>query len=116
MLIWSRHLCHTSHLANTTSNPFGAKTVLIKGIVEKRQITTTFAVTMTDKFLPVQVIYEGKTHRCLSNFEFSKFFNVTYSVNYWSNTAKSIELFEQIIFPYLNEVKETLNYPGEQTS
>ena len=46
-----------------TFNPSGVKTVPIKGTDDKRQITTTFAVAMmTGKFLPVQVIYEGKIH------------------------------------------------------
>ena len=50
-----------------------------------------------------------------TKFKFTKCFNVTYSAN-WSNTAKSIELFEQILVPYLNDVEETLNYPKEQTN
>ena len=96
-----------------TFNPSGAKTAPMKEIHDKRQITVTFAVIITSKFLPVQVIYEGKTHICLPNFDFSKCFNVPYSANHCLNTAKSIELFEQIIFPYLNDVKETFNYPNE---
>ena len=44
-----------------TFNPKGIKTVPIKGIDEKRQITATFTVSMTGKFLPTQLIYEGKT-------------------------------------------------------
>ena len=81
-----------------TSNPSGTKTVPIKGIDDRGQITATCAVTMTGKFFPVQIAYEGKTHRCLANFEFPKCFNVTYSANHWPNT----EFFEQIIFSYLN--------------
>ena len=76
-----------------TCNPTAAKTVPIKGIGVKCQTTATFAVSMTDEFLPIQVIYEGKASRCLPNFEFPATFNVTYSDNHWSNTAKSIELF-----------------------
>ena len=66
-----------------TFNPSGAKTVPIKGIDDKSQITETFAVTMTGKSLSVQLIYEGKPHICLPNFEFPKCFNVTYSANHW---------------------------------
>ena len=49
-------------------------------------MTPTFAVDMTGKFLPAQVIYEGKKHRCPPNFESLKCLNVTYSANQWSNT------------------------------
>lgn len=57
--------------------------VPIRGIEDKHQITATFAVTMTGKFLLVPVIYEGQTYICLPNFELSKCFNVTCFVNHW---------------------------------
>ena len=38
----------------------GAKNVPIKGVDDKRQITATFAVSLTGKFLHIQLIYEGK--------------------------------------------------------
>ena len=41
----------------------GAKNVPIRGVDDKRQITGTFAVTLTGKFLPMQLIYKGKTKR-----------------------------------------------------
>ena len=47
-------------LGKYTFNPKGAKTVSIKGIDDKRRTTATFTVTMTRKFLPIQLIYEGK--------------------------------------------------------
>ena len=99
-----------------TFNPKGAKTVPIKGVDDKRQITATFTVSMTGKFLPIQLIYEGKTKRCLPKFKFPGNFNVTYSDNHWSNTEKSIELLEKVIFPYLKQVKESLHFPKEQMS
>ena len=43
-----------------TFNPKGAKTVPIKGVDDKRQITATFSISMTGSFLPIQLIYEGK--------------------------------------------------------
>ena len=63
-----------------------AKTVPTKGVDEKRQITATFAISMTGSFLPIQLIYEGKNRTCLPNYDFPKGFNVTYSPNHWSNT------------------------------
>ena len=42
-----------------TLNPKGAKTVPIKGVDDKRQITATFSISMTGSFLPIQLIYEG---------------------------------------------------------
>ena len=99
-----------------TFNPKGAKTVPIKGIDDKRQITATFVISMTGEFLLIQLIYEGKTKRCLPNFDFPASFNVTFSNNHWSNTEKSKELFKDIIFPYLEKVKVNLKCSKEQLS
>ena len=49
----------------------GSKTVLIKGVDDKRQITATFTVTASGSFLPIQLIYSGKTKRSLPKFDFS---------------------------------------------
>ena len=97
-----------------TFNAKGAKTVLIKGIDDKRQITATFTVSMTGKFLPIQLIYDGKTPRWLPRFDFLADFNVTFSDNHWSNTEKSNELFEKIIFSFLRQAKVSLKYPNAE--
>ena len=68
---------------------------------------------MTGKFLPIQLIYEKKTREYLPIFDLPADFNVTFSDNRWLNTEKSIELFKKVIFPYLKQVKESLNYPKE---
>ena len=90
-----------------------AQRLLIKGIDDKRQITATFTVSMTGKFLPIQLIYEGKTPRCLPRFHFPADFNVTFSDNHSSNMEKSIELFEKVIFSYLKQAKASLKYTKE---
>ena len=54
--------------------------------------------------------------RCLPSFDFPADFNVTFSDNHWSNTEKSIELFEKVIFPYLKQAEASLKYPKEQMS
>ena len=84
---------------------------------DKRQITETFAVTLTDKFLLLQLIYKGKTKRSLPKFKFPNSFSVTFTENHWSNTDKSVEFFEEIIFfTYLDKVKKENRYPNEQYS
>ena len=69
---------------------------------------------MTGKFLPIKLIYEGKTPRCLPRFDFPADFNVTFSDNHWSNTEKSNELFEKLFFWFLRQAKVSLKYPKEQ--
>ena len=88
----------------------------IKGIDDKRQIIATFTVSMTGKFLPIQLVYERKTPRSRPRFHFPANFNVSFSDSPWSNMEKSIELFEKVIFPYLKQAKASLKYPKEQMS
>ena len=55
----------------------GAKNVPIISVDDKRQITATFAISATGIFLPMQLIYPGKTKRCLANFQFPRNFQIT---------------------------------------
>ena len=70
----------------------GAKNI-IKGVDDKRQITTTFAVSCIGEFLPIHLIYAGKTDQCLPKYSFPPSFSVTFTENHWSNTEKSIDFF-----------------------
>ena len=94
----------------------GVKNVPIKYIDGKRQITATFAISMSGEFLPIQVIYECKTTRCLPKYAFPKNFDITFSENHWSNTEKDISFFEKVVFPHFRNVLQTKGYPNEQMS
>ena len=103
--------------SNNTLEVKGKSSVPIKGKGKKLQITGTFAISMTGEFLPMQLIYGGKTPRCLpKNVEFPEGFNLTYSENHWSNEQVATEYLEEIIFPYINSTKERLGLPDTQKS
>ena len=74
------------------------KTVPIKDIDDNRQITATFAISMSGEFLPIQVIYEGKTKMRLTKYAFPASFDATFSKNHWCNIEKSLGLFNKIAF------------------
>ena len=38
-----------------------SQSVPIKGLADKRNITLTFVISMSDEFLPLQIIYQGKS-------------------------------------------------------
>ena len=80
------------------------KTVPIKGMDDKQQITPTFPISMSGEFLPIQVIYEGKTKRCLPTYTFPASFAATFSENHWSNTEKSLSFFNKIVFSHFKNV------------
>ena len=99
---------HTLHFKGDSSVP-------LKGKGKTKQITGTFAVLKFELFLPMQIIYEGKTTRCLpKNVEFPEGFNVTFTPNHWSNEEKVIEYLNEIIFPYCEAKREELDLPPDQ--
>ena len=79
-------------------------TVPIKSVDDKRQITETFTISATGAFLPIPLIYQGATESCSLKYKFPKEFNITYT-NHWSNLEKFVDLFENIILPYLRAKK-----------
>jgi len=84
--------------------------VLLVGKGEKRQITGTFMVTMSGLFLPMQLIYEGKSPRCLpQGIRFLENFGLTFTLNHWSNEAKMIEHLEKVVFPFVVEKRKELS-------
>ena len=102
---------------NSTLHEKGAQSVPLQGKGKKKQITGTFAVSMTGDFLPMQLIYEGKTPRCLPrDVEFPMEFDVTFTPNHWSNEEKCIQLLNKVIFPYLKKKKHDLDLPEDQKS
>ena len=48
-------------LGKYTFSSKGSKNISIKGLDDKRQITATFIVSATGYFLPIQLIYQGKS-------------------------------------------------------
>ena len=48
-------------VGKSTMTERGEKSVPIKGLTDKRNITLTFVVSLSGEFLPMQIIYGGKT-------------------------------------------------------
>ena len=63
---------------------------------------------MSGDFLPIQLVYQGKTAKCLPSFNFPPSWDITFSENHWSNTQTMVSYFEKVIFPYLQEKKAEL--------
>ena len=85
----------------------GAKSVPVKGRGKGKQIVGIFVVSATGRFLPMQLIYTGKTKRCHpQGIEFSSGFDVTHSLNHWSNEELAIQHIREIILPYVDKIKQ----------
>ncbi|KAK3259479.1 hypothetical protein CYMTET_31524 [Cymbomonas tetramitiformis] len=104
-------------LQNTTWAARGASVVPMIGLDDMRQMTGVIVEAMGDNFeglvVGIQLIYQGKTDRCLpdeghrSKPLFSDFvFGYTY--NHWADEDTNIDLFRDIIVVHLLQVKQRL--------
>ena len=82
-------------------NQKNAKNVPIQGTGDYQQITGTFGGVNEWEFLPIQLIYQGKTNRCQPKFKFPSDFHVTQTGNHWANEATSLDLLSEILIPYV---------------
>lgn len=92
----------------------GSKSVSIQGLSDKRNITLTFVVTLSLKFLPMQIIYSGKTKASQPRgFVFPKGFSISQNPKHWSNEEETLKLIDEVINPY---VRKELGLPPTQKS
>ena len=92
----------------------GEKSVPVKGLTDKRNITLTFAVIFTGDFLPMQIIYEGKTDRSQPRGVVSpKGFHVTQHEMHWSNETETVNFIGQVINPYVIDKRKELGLPAD---
>jgi len=64
---------------------------------------------LSGKFLPLQIIYQGKTDLCHLKYKFPEGWNVTHSENHWSNEQTMQEYAENVLIPYVESVVD--EYP-----
>lgn len=63
----------------------GSRQVEVIGLVDKQQITATFAAALGGTFLPMQILYQGKTNRSHPNYAFLDGFDIFHTPNHWAN-------------------------------
>lgn len=86
----------------------GTKRVKIIGVDDKRQITGVFCANLLGEFLPIQLIYGGKTRRCLPPFPFPRDWHITQSPNHWANEMTMIDYIKEVIVPFVDRVRSDL--------
>ena len=100
-------------ISSWTMEEAGKKRVEIIGKDDKRQITAVFGASMSGDFLPVQLVYQGKSKKCLPPFEFPPEWDINFSENHWSNEHTMLCYFRKVVFPYLNKKRAELNLPSD---
>ena len=92
----------------------GSRRVEVIGLGDKRQITATFAAALDGTFLPMQILYQGKTDRSHPNYAFPDGFDIFHTPNHWANEETCLRFFENIIFPYIEKVREEIGVPSQK--
>ena len=86
----------------------GSKRVEMAGICDKRQITAVFCGTILGDFLPVQLIYKGKSPRCHPRFQFPPGWDIGHSPKHWSTEVTMLQYVSNIIAPYVESVRSLI--------
>lgn len=113
---WDHTGIHYVPVDNWTMEKEDCRRVVIAGYDDKQQITAMFAGTMTDKFLPLQIIYSGKNLKCLRTVPFLKDWDNTYTQNHWANEVTTREYIHKILLLYIEKKKNELGLMSDQPS
>ena len=97
-----------------TMAPHGSRRVEVIGLGDKRQITATFAASLDGTFLPMQILYQGKTDRSHPKYAFPDGFDIYHTPNHWANEETCLRFFQKIIFPYINKVRKEIGAPSQK--
>ena len=106
---WDQTKIKLVPLSNWTMEQKGAQRVEIVGINDKRQITAVFCGTLTGDFLPIQLIYQGKSPHCHPRYNFPLEWHITHSPKHWSTEQTMLQYIEHIIVPYVETTRDLMN-------
>ena len=84
------------------------KRVEIIGKDDKCEITALFGTSTSGDFLPIQLVYQGKSTKCLPLFEFPTKWDINFSKNHWSNERTMLCYFKKVMIPYLNRKRAAI--------
>ena len=90
----------------------GSTNVEIVGSGDKRSITATCVVSLSGSFLPMQLIYDGKTERSIPRVDFPSSFSLSANPEHFSNTEESIKVINEVIVPYVTSKRKELKLPS----
>ena len=92
----------------------GSRRVEVVALGDKQQVTATFAACLDGTFLPMQVLYQGKTARSHPKYAFPDGFDIFHTPNHWANEETCLRFFKNIIFPYVQRTREAISVPTQK--
>ena len=94
---------------NKTLAKKGCKSVPIAGSTCKRMITATFSITLTGEFLPIRLIYGGKTNKSIPAVSFPSDFVISTNEKHYNNEREALNILENVIILYVEKQCVSLN-------
>ena len=85
--------------------------VSIAGGADKKALSAIFTVTLSGEFLPMHLVYLGKTSQSLPKHIFPTGFSLTKNPSYWSDEETMMLYINDVLEPYMTAKREELNQP-----
>lgn len=101
-------------VSSMTMTERGEKNVPISGANDKRSITATFSITFDNKFLPMQLIYKGKTKQSLPKVDFPDGFSLSANKTHYSNEGEALKFINEIVLPYVQKERGKLGCENQK--
>ena len=101
-------------VSSMTMERRGTTNVPVSGVDDKRSITATFSIALDKQFLPMQLIYNGKTNQSLPKVNFPQEFSVSVNEKHYSNEKESLKFLEDVILPYIQNERQELGSESQK--
>jgi len=79
------------------------------GTKDKRQITAMFCCTIQGDFIPVRLLYKGKTRSYHPKYKFPAGWNITHAPKHWSNEQTMVQYLINIYVKSVREQRQDSN-------
>ena len=90
-------------VSSMTMEKRGETNVPIAGANGKRSITATFFITFDNNFLPMQLIYKGKSNKSLPKLDSPDGFSLSANKTHYSNEEEALKFIDEIILPHVQK-------------
>jgi hypothetical protein len=94
----------------------GSSDVAVVGAEDKRQITACVAASLRGDLLPLQLIFQGKTDRCLPSTSAASIaarVDITHSDNHWSTQQTMQRWITRVLLPHSERIIEALSLDSD---
>ena len=101
-------------VSSMTMERKGPTNVPVSGVDDKRSITAPFSITLDKQFLPMQLIYKGKTNQSLPKVNFPQEFSLSVNEKLYSSEKESLKFLEDVILPYIQNERQKLGSESQK--